>query len=123
MTREPMHSSLSGTLGEQRTMLTMPRTATTFLRAAMLAALTGLGGAAGCSSPARPSPAPALQAIRYVRNRPVTHPPTQPVVVLSYAIPILDDPYGRTRLSGVPLRQTDATTFVYDYPNNFNDIR
>lgn len=104
--------------------ITMPTTAAAFLRTAMLVAVTtAVTGVVACShSPTEPSAAPALQSIRYVRTRPVTRPQPQVVVLLSYSIPILGDPYGRSRQSVIPLRQSDATTFVYDYPGNFSDI-
>ncbi len=102
----------------------MTSTSAALLRTALLVAVTtGLTGVVACShSPTEPSAAPALESIRYVRTRPVTRPQPQVVVLLSYSIPILGDPYGRTRLSVIPLRQSGDTTFVYDYPGNFNDI-
>jgi hypothetical protein len=75
----------------------------------------------GCS-PTKPSAAPVLKSIQYVRTRPVTRPPTQSGVSLNSDIPILGDPQHRSRISSVTLRAVDATTFVYDYPGNFGDI-
>ncbi len=66
--------------------------------------------------------APPLQSIRYVRTYPVQFAPSTHGVFLNYAIPILGDPYHRSRISSVSLRAVDASTFAYDYPGNFSDI-
>jgi hypothetical protein len=99
-------------------MATNHRTSLHRLRALAIAALIV---ASGCSI-AGPSPAPPLQSIRYVRIHPVKFPASQYGVSLAYSLPMLGDPYGRSQMGSVSLRQVDANTFVYDRPGTFMDL-